>query len=490
MAVVLTIAGSDPTGGAGVQADQRVLEALGCDVVCVISAITSQSTHCVTSVFSVPSDAFASQIDTLLSDVRPAAVKIGLLPTAEHVRIVAKAIGRYDLPNVVLDPVLAPTSGVAFAAPAVIEAIRAELVPVVSLITPNISEASKLTGVAIDRMSDMNTAGVLLWEGGVKNALIKGGHLWEIGGERPIDLFVDSLSDTMWLESRYVDTPHTHGTGCFLSSAIAAGLANGMDLPYAVERAKRLLEDSLDRPRIVGKGRGSPGAPDAIRSRALEREHAERVSRLRGIYFVTDDRIGSAKAVRASVLAALAGGVKIVQLRDKSLRTPELTDLARQLREDTNDHGALLIINDYAGIAFAVDADGVHLGPSDISPDQARHILGPGKLIGISANSKKEISAYGPEWSIAASYIGCGPVFATKTKADAGSAIGVNRLTAMRDIAGKLPVVAIGGITASNLRRVREAGAAAAAVVGAIASAHDPERAARELVGIWRESEE
>jgi hydroxymethylpyrimidine kinase/phosphomethylpyrimidine kinase/thiamine-phosphate diphosphorylase len=485
MPIVLSIAGSDPTGGAGVQADQRMLEAMNCTALSVVTALTSQSTHGVSSVYAVPTEVLRSQLETVLTDVRPDAVKIGVLPSGAHVRLVAESVDRFDLKNVVLDPVLAPTTGEPFLDDAGIESLLTELAPRVLLLTPNVPEATRLTNRRIDSREDMEAAGRTLWELGVKNALIKGGHLCEqIGGDGVRDLFVDRLSDLTWISGGYVDTPHRHGSGCYLSSAIAAGLAHDIELIDAIRGAKRLLEDSLKRPRIAGKGRGSPGAPDVAKRQAMEHQFGDRLARLTGIYFVTDDRIGSADKVREVVLAALIGGVRNIQLRDKSLSTKELTALAERLRDDTRACGALLIVNDYAGIAHAVDADGVHLGPDDISPAHARQILGPSKLIGISANSSQELAAYGEDGIDAASYIGCGPVFGTRTKADAGKAVGTEALRRMRG-STRHPVIAVGGISAANIEEVQSAGAAGAAVVSAISATPDPEAAARELVRLW-----
>jgi thiamine-phosphate diphosphorylase len=211
--------------------------------------------------------------------------------------------------------------------------------------------------------------------------------------------------------------------------------------------------------------------------------HADRLSRLRGIYFVTDDRMSDAHQVREVVGAALRSGVRVIQLRDKRLPKAELIALAKQLREDTDAFDALLIINDYVDVAQLSNADGVHLGPDDISPARARELLGENALIGISAGSIEEMEAYGD--TSVASYFGCGPVYGSKTKHDAGRAIGVERVALMRDTYPQLPIIAIGGITAENIGPLANLKINGAAVVSTISAAQNPEIAAQELVQLW-----
>ncbi len=467
--VVLTIAGSDPSGGAGIQADQRVIELSGCACVSMPTALTSQNTLGVDAVFPVPIDVFRSQLESLLSDIRPNAVKIGLLPSREHVISVVELIRKYDLGKIVLDPVFAPTAGKVFLDFAGIQELSSTLVPNCRLVTPNLDEAFMLGGISISTEVDMERAAGVMLSRGAQAVLIKGGHLTGA----PNDLLA-TRSGNLWLPGRKVETQHTHGTGCFLSSAIASGIAAGNSLEDAVSAAKESLSKALETPRVIGKGRGYPSFFSAF---------LPKPENPRGIYYITDDRRGDSVRIRDSVLATLRGGVKTIQLRAKNLPPSDLADLARLLRGDTNSFGALLIINDRVDIALACDADGVHLGPDDMSPRDVRAVLHPNKLVGISAGSMEEIAAYGD--ISGASYIGCGPVFGTKTKGDAGAAIGIERLREMKAALPHLPIIAIGGITADNIAAVRDTGVAGAAVVSAISQADDPEGAARNLVEMW-----
>lgn len=234
--IVLTIAGSDPSGGAGIQSDLRTFAALGVVGISVITALTVQNSQGVQSVHPVDADLVAAQLNALLEDTQVDAVKIGMLGGAAQVRVVADALRRFRPPNVVLDPVLASTGGVPLLDDAGRRALLEELLPLCDLVTPNLSEAEAL--------GTLHAPAVL----------IKGGHR---EGE-PIDELVLASGERVCFGGPRVSTRHTHGTGCLLSSAIAALLARGQTLPQAIGQAKALLTEALQIPVIVGKGRGYP----------------------------------------------------------------------------------------------------------------------------------------------------------------------------------------------------------------------------------------
>ncbi len=455
--LVLTIAGSDPSGGAGIQADLRTFAALGVVGVSVVTALTVQNSHGVQSVHPIDADLLSAQLTAILADARPDAVKIGMLGGAAQVRAVADILRHMRLDNVVLDPVLASTHGV----PLLDEAGRALLVsalaPLCALVTPNQDEARLLPGL------------------GALPILVKGGHL---PGD-PVDMLRTPNGETRFPGTR-VDTPHTHGTGCLLSSAIAAFLARGHTLPDAVGEAKRLLTAALHAPTLAGSGRGYPDAlaaagcfpaPDA-------QTHAQRAAKLRGLYVLTNPALRPGRTAEDVTRAALAGGARIVQLRDKTRSTPELIVLAKHLLTFTRPANALLIINDRVDVALAADADGVHLGPGDMHPRDARRLLGLHRLVGISISAPDEAQGLVQY----ASYLGVGAVFGTATKPDAGPAIGVARLREVRAAFPQIPLVAIGGIGLHNIQSVAEAGADAAAVVSAVINAPDMQSAVSELI--------
>ena len=188
-------------------------------------------------------------------------------------------------------------------------------------------------------------------------------------------------------------------------------------------------------------------------------------ARLCGLYVITDALRGGGHLPIAR--ASLAGGAKIIQLRDKNTPLPQLLPLAREMRRLTRQYGALLMVNDRADLALCIEADGVHLGPDDLPVKAVRHVLGPHRIIGASCGTQEEALA---AWRDGADYIGCGAVFGTQTKSDAGDAIGLN---ALREIAGAtpLPVAAIGGVSMENIASTRQSGATMAAVITAITNA-------------------
>lgn len=456
--IVLTIAGTDPSGGAGIQSDLRTFAALGVVGVSVITALTVQNSQGVQSVHPVDADLVAAQLNALLEDAQVDAVKIGMLGGAAQMRVVADALRRFRPPNVVLDPVLASTGGVPLLDDAGRRALLEELLPLCDLVTPNLSEAEAL--------GTLHAPAVL----------IKGGHL---SGD-PVDRLTFADGSVVEFPGRRIDTPHTHGTGCLLSSTIAALLARGTELPEAVGQAKSMLTAALREPVMVGQGRGYPELKIGVQYlRNSVRPKNQQLALLRtGLYFVTDPDLRSDRSLEEQVQAALAGGAKIVQLRDKHLSTPKLIALAKRLNQLARAANALFIINDRVDVALASEADGMHLGPDDMRPEDARRLLGREKLIGVSGSTVEEAEQAAPY----ASYLGVGAIFGSQTKNDAGEPVGVERIREIKSAFPHLPLVAIGGINADNIAEVAAAGADAAAVVSAVVCALDMEAATRELV--------
>jgi hydroxymethylpyrimidine/phosphomethylpyrimidine kinase len=254
-AIALTIAGSDSSGGAGIQADLKTFSALGVYGASVITALTAQNTNGVAGIHDVPPEFVTDQIDTVFADLAVAAVKIGMLAHADIIDAVARALDRNAARNVVLDPVMIAASGDRLLRADAIEALRNELMPRALLVTPNLPEAAALlgTGIASDEAA-MRAQAERLLAAGAKAVLIKGGHGT---GAESADVLVDHAGVTRFTAARLA-TRNTHGTGCTLSSAIAAGLAKGLALPAAVREAKAYVtaaiasSDQLS----VGRGRG------------------------------------------------------------------------------------------------------------------------------------------------------------------------------------------------------------------------------------------
>ncbi|HEY8214348.1 MAG TPA: bifunctional hydroxymethylpyrimidine kinase/phosphomethylpyrimidine kinase [Methylocystis sp.] len=253
---LLSIAGSDPSGGAGVQADIKTFSALGCYGMAAITALTAQNTRGVTAAYPVAPEIVAAQIEAVLSDISPDAIKIGMLATPDIAQAVAKTLSRYEPRDIVLDPVLVPTQGVSLACSGLETALVATLLPLASLVTPNLHEASALTQTPLaGNANEMAKQARLLCEAGARAVLVKGGDL---DGE-PVDVLFEA-GERRLFHGRRVPTRNTHGTGCALSSAIACELAKGAPLIDAIAAAKVWLEGALEAADTlsVGEGRGPP----------------------------------------------------------------------------------------------------------------------------------------------------------------------------------------------------------------------------------------
>jgi hydroxymethylpyrimidine kinase/phosphomethylpyrimidine kinase/thiamine-phosphate diphosphorylase len=468
MKAALTIAGSDPSGGAGVQSDLRTFGAFGVAGLSAITAITAQNSHGVRAVFPIPVDPLRAQLDALFDDARPRAVKIGMLGGRAQVEVVAEIFERHRPPHVVLDPVLASTAGVPLLDTEGRAALLDRLIPLCDLVTPNREEAAQLAG--LPDASEPEALAAPLLARGARAVLVKGGHL----PGAPVDVLVTAGGASRSFPGTRVETPHTHGTGCLLSAAIAARLALGDALPEAVDRAKAFLTLALQEPVVVGEGRGYPG----------NSRHAARLAQLRGLYVIADAGLRPERSPTAIAAAALAGGARVIQLRDKQSATPALLDTAKQIAAICRDAGALFIVNDRVDVALASDADGVHLGPEDMPPADARRLLGGERLIGVSVSSVEEALPLAAH----ASYFGVGAIYGTRTKADAGAPIGLGPIGTIRQTFPRHPIVAIGGITSDTLLPVLAAGADAAAVVSAIVGASDMQAATRALAEVARKS--
>ena len=252
-AIAVTVAGSDSSGGAGIQADLKTFAALGVYGASVITALTAQNTQGVRAIHDVPADFVAAQIDAVFSDLDVAAVKIGILSQAAIIEAVAKGLGQYRAGNIVLDPVMVATSGDRLLADGAIEALRNGLIPRALVVTPNLPEAAALTGATVarnEREMEIQAREILVL--GARNVLIKGGHG---SGNESVDLLVGE-GDVLRLSARRVDTKNTHGTGCTLSSAIAAGLAKGLDLKTAAREAKTYVTAAIAAADTLYVGRG------------------------------------------------------------------------------------------------------------------------------------------------------------------------------------------------------------------------------------------
>ena len=251
MVTALTIAGSDPSGGAGIQADIKTMTVHGVYAMSAITALTAQNTTGVTGILEVPPDFLEQQLESIFTDIPPQAVKVGMVSSAPLIRTIARVLAKYRPAHVVVDPVMVATSGSRLLSEEAVSTLKSELLPLAEVLTPNIPEAEVLSGRSISSEQDMEAAAAAIGSAYGCAVLCKGGHdlndandlLWRDG-------------TCKWFYGRRIDNPNTHGTGCTLSSAIASNLAKGYDLDTAVERAKAYLSGALAAMLNLGAGQG------------------------------------------------------------------------------------------------------------------------------------------------------------------------------------------------------------------------------------------
>lgn len=266
---VLSIAGSDSGGGAGIQADLKTFSALGCYGMTAITALTAQNTCGVRAIHGVPPHMLRDQIDAVMEDIGADAVKIGMLHAPEMVLTVAEAIDRHALKNLVFDPVMVATSGSVLIDSAAVDVLVRELFPRVTVITPNLDEAALLVGRSLQSAQDMEQAALALLEKGAHAVLLKGGHL---PGDTVIDFLVTNDGDKFWMQAPRIHTANTHGTGCTLSSAMAAHLALGASLVDAVRQARVFVREALLSGAQVRTGQGSGPLNHGHAPRSMQRK--------------------------------------------------------------------------------------------------------------------------------------------------------------------------------------------------------------------------
>lgn len=252
--IALTIAGSDSGGGAGIQADIKSMEANGVFATSALAAVTAQNTETVEEAYDLSPSLVAAQIDAVVDDMDVQAVKTGMLSNPAIIETVADRVESHALSPLVVDPVMISKSGFQLLKDEAIETLLTELLPLATVITPNVHESEHLSGhSSIDTVGDLQAAAEALYEKGPDAVLAKGGHLSE--ESEAIDVLVDGAAVHTFSAPR-IDTPHTHGTGCTYASAIAANLAKGYTLQTAVERAKRYVTSAIEHALPLGRGRG------------------------------------------------------------------------------------------------------------------------------------------------------------------------------------------------------------------------------------------
>lgn len=466
--IVWSIAGNDSGGGAGLSADQRAAEAFGVHLCPVVAAITAQNSRAVTRVEPVHTDVLNAQLNALADDLPPAAIKTGLLGSADNVAVVARWIDRLRVrhPHValVVDPVLGASTGAAFADDAVLRAYRELLLPRATVVTPNLKEAHRLT----DATEEAPALAATLRKAGAGAACVTGGDSADAPGWS-LD-WIDTAHASGWLALPRVDTPHTHGTGCTFATSTACALARGFVPADALVLAKMATTHALRHGHAAGQGAGPVGARAGFAtepslmpfmswgenfdmdscSGLLDKRWSPISSENTdiGLYAIVD----SAERVQQVVQA----GVQTVQLRIKTPDAPDvawhaaLRDAITQSLAACRGAGATLVVNDHWRLAVEVAAGNlqglaIHLGQEDLQAlgDAGRAALAATRLpLGISSHSLWELAR---ARALAPWYVACGPVWPTLTKAMPWVPQGLDNLAWWVHMAG-VPVVAIGGI--------------------------------------------
>ena len=484
--IVWTIAGSDSGGGAGLQADLLTLHDLGTHGCSVVTAVTAQNSRGVRSVQPVDLDLFTAQLDALAEDLPPRAIKIGLLGSADQVRHLVAALPRWKRQwpglGVILDPVCVATSGDRLADAELFRALG-ELLPLVDLITPNWPELTQLTGHTVDDEAGAMRAARALVDTTATAVLAKGGHA--SGAEHSRDHLLAPGQHWVLTQPR-IDTRHSHGTGCTLSSACAAAWARDYPLEDAVTVANAYVHAGLKQAYATGEGAGSlarTGWPlgecfaQARHAQDAElQHHFAPLHRPLGVYPVVSDT--------TLLEDLLDAGVTTVQLRLKTDDRDRLVPAIRHAIEAGQRHDAQVFINDHWSLAIELGAYGVHLGQEDLEDADLDAIARAGLRLGISTHGYAELCR---ARTFHPSYIALGHVFPTQTKDMPSQPQGLERLARYRAVVGPtVPTVAIGGIKDHHLPGVAACGVDGVAVVTAITEAEDPVAAWQVLDGRWR----
>lgn len=541
----LSIAGSDPSGGAGLQADLKTFSALGVYGATAITAVTVQNTVGVKYVHALPPQVVYDQIVTVMEDIMPDAVKIGMVNDAETLDAIVRALTLHRPRFLVVDPVMVATSGCALMQADALQVMEERLLPMADIVTPNLPEAWTLAGT--DRSVDEAAQAILRL--GVKALLIKGGHAE--GTTKTDYLYVSNDDGVKRTEfsSATVDTFNTHGTGCTLSSAIAAMLARGHGMEEAVRQAKMYLTEALKAGAdvVVGHGHGpvchffsqqvnkqtsrqgdlhtsqqvneffsqqvnkstsrqgdlhtsqrvnestsqqadksnllvcSSARPLSTKKESTRPLSTKKVDSFAKLQFIT--HFTDRYSYLDSAMMALEGGCRWIQLRMKDADEAEIERTARQILPECRRRGAVFIIDDHVELVKRVGADGVHLGKNDMPVDEARRILGDEFIIGGTANTFEDIQRLAAQ---GADYIGCGPFRFTTTKKNLAPMLGIegyeNIVSLMKTHGINLPIVAIGGITYDDIPRIMSTGVTGIAISGSVLRADNPVEEMKRMV--------
>lgn len=480
--IAWTIAGSDSSGGAGIQADLHTFHALGVHGCSVITALTAQNSMKVSQVEFTSTDMITAQISALASDMPPNAIKLGMLGSLTALKAIVPALQKISVP-IVCDPVLFASAGDALFEGDVRDYMITHLFPCVSLITPNVHEAEWLLNRKLNTNEEMEQGARELLSYGCKAVLIKGGHARD-QQDYAQDYYTDGKT-RHWLTSKRLGTNHKHGSGCTLASATTACLALGYPLTDALVIAKSYVNQGLHLSQAIGQGPG-PVAHHSWPNRqdCLPWQTPSSQTELKPFPRCTRESLGFYPVVDSVewVARLLEQGVKTLQIR---LKTSSKEKLEQELKTSitlARNHHANLFINDHWQLAIKLGAYGVHLGQEDLDNADRTALLNAGLHLGISTHCYAEI-ARAHAWR--PSYIAVGPIYETKTKQVPFAPQGLDQLRRYRQVL-EYPLVVIGGIDWERLPDVWQTGVDGVAIISAITQAANPNAEIKRWVDFFK----
>lgn len=472
--VAWTIAGSDTCSGAGMQTDLLTFNDFKVHGCTVITALTAQDPKKVYAIDTVQSSMVTAQLEALIKNFFPQAIKLGMLSSAENMSAIASFLRKIET-SIILDPVMISSSGALLMEPDAILVLKRELLPITTLLTPNIPETEALVNFSLESKNAIESAAQKLLKMGVKAVLIKGGHTHS---ELASDYYSDGI-DEFWIHTKRTVTGAIHGTGCLLSAGITAALALGYALKDAIVLGKFYLNQSMRLPKCVASGetllghRGFPNhsldLPWISNNHCGERYAFQSLRFPIGFYPIIDNVEWLQQLLQL--------GVKTLQLRIKNITDTTESEIITAIQL-AKKFDAQLFINDHWQFAIKHGAYGVHLGQEDLDQADLTAIRNAGLRLGISTHSFFEVARahqYQP------SYIAFGPIYETSSKVMTFSARGLLQLEYWHKCS-PYPLVAIGGIDLSRVDAVLATGVKNIAVISAVTKAENVEHAVMQFL--------
>jgi len=479
--IVWTIAGSDSGGGAGIQADLHTFQALNAFGCSVITTITAQNSQAVTDVYYLPATQIAAQLAALQNDLAPTAIKLGLLGDHAALILLTDFLQNYS-GKIICDPVMVSSSGQELLSAVSKQQLLENILPLAYLVTPNLPEAEIISGLAIKNPDDIVKAANKILTLGPKNVLIKGGHATD--NDFCQDYWANG-KEAFWLTNKKLPHSNTHGSGCTLSAAITACLAQGYDLKDALVIAKMYVTQGIRLAQQFGSGPG-PVAHSSWPETFADLPYLTTDPVIATTSFAScgNTPLGLYPVVDRStwLTKLLPLGVSTIQLRIKDLTGTALENEIITAIDLANKFNARLFINDYWQLAIKHRAYGVHLGQEDLATADIQAIKAAGLRLGISTHCYYEVAH---AHALQPSYLACGPIFPTQSKLMPFLPQGISQLIRWRKTLD-YPLVAIGGINLSNFSDVVATGVEGIAMISAITNASNPTASARELINLWR----